>query len=40
MREKTFSGQKIYRDVVLRRTNDQIMQRFGRSFINDECIFY
>ena len=34
-----FFGQKIYRDVVLtRRTNDQIMPRFGRIFINDKCI--
>ena len=38
-------GQKLfwaknYGEVVLNwRTNDQIMPRFGRSFINDKCIF-
>ena len=35
-----FFGQKKYGAVVLNwRTNDQIMPRFGRSFINDKCIF-
>ena len=29
--DKNFFGQKNY--------NDQIMPRFGRSFINDKCIF-
>ena len=38
--EKNFFGKKNYGKVVLnRRTNDQIMSRFGRSFINDNCIF-
>ena len=38
--EKTFFGQKNYGEVVLnRRTNEQIMPRFGRSFINDKYIF-
>ena len=33
-------GQKIYGEVVLNgRTNDQFMVRWGRSFINDKCIF-
>ena len=38
-------GQKLFwaknnGGVVLnRRTNDQIMAMFGRSFINDKCIF-
>ena len=33
-------GQKLFGDVVLNwRTNYQIMPRFGRSFINDKCIF-
>ena len=37
---KTFFGQKNYGVVVLNwRTNDQIMPRFGSSFINDKCIF-
>ena len=39
-RKKTFLGKKNYGEVVLnRRANDQIMPRFGRSFINDKCIF-
>ena len=34
------NGQNNYGEVVLnRRTNDQIMAMFGRSFINDKCIF-
>ena len=34
---KTFWGQKNYGEVVLNwRTNDPIMPRFGRSFINDK----
>ena len=38
--DKNFFGQKNYGEVVLNwRTNDQIMSRFGRSFINDKCIF-
>ena len=37
---KTFFGQKNYGEFVLNwRTNDQIMPRFGRSFINDKYIF-
>ena len=39
---KTFLGQKNYGEVVLnwRAANDQIMVRFGKSFIiNDKCIF-
>ena len=36
--QKLFSAN--YGEVVLNwRTNDQIMPRFGRSFINDKCIF-
>ena len=39
-RTKTFLGNKNYGKVFLnRRTNDQIMPRFGRSFISDKCIF-
>ena len=35
-----FFGQKNYGKVVLNwRNNDQIMPRFGGSFINDKCIF-
>ena len=35
-----FFGKKIYGQVVLsRKTNDQIMLRFGRTFINDKYIF-
>ena len=37
---RTFLGKKNYGEVVLnRRTIDKIMPRFGRSFINDKCIF-
>ena len=37
---KNFFGQKNYGEVVLNwTTNDQIMPRFGSSFINDKCIF-
>ena len=40
LEDKSFFGQKNYGEVVLnRRTNDQIMPRFGRSFIKDKCIF-
>ena len=40
MGTKTFLGQKYYGEVVLNwRTNDQIMPRFGRNFINDKGIF-
>ena len=39
-RAKAFLGKKNYGEVVLnRRTNDRIMPRFGRSSINDKCIF-
>ena len=35
-----FFGQKNYGKVFLTwRTNDQIMPRFSRCFINDKCIF-
>ena len=38
--DKRFFGQKKYGEVVLNwRTNDQIMPRFGKSFINYKCIF-
>ena len=39
--DEKFFGQKNYGKVVLNwRTNDQIVPRFGRSFIiNDKCIF-
>ena len=38
--ETNFFGKKNYGEVLLNwRTNDQIMPRFGRSFINDKCIF-
>ena len=39
--DKNFFGQKNYGEMVLnwRRINDQIMSRFGRSFIKDKCIF-
>ena len=38
MRGQKLFGQKNYGEVVLNwRTNDQIMPRFGRSFINDKC---
>ena len=37
---KAFFGKTKYEEVVLNsRTNDQIMAMFGRSFINDKCIF-
>ena len=37
---KTFLGKKNYGQVVVNwSTNDQTMSRFGRSFINDKCIF-
>ena len=37
--DKNIFGQKYYGEVVLNwRANDQIIQRFGRSFINDKCI--
>ena len=37
---KAFLGKTKYEEVVLNsRTNDQIMAMFGRSFINDKCIF-
>ena len=40
LRDKIFFGKKTYGEVVLnRRSNDQIMPRFGSSFINDKCIF-
>ena len=38
--DKNFFGIKNYEEVVLNWiTNDQIMPKFGRSFINDKCIF-
>ena len=38
--DKNFFMQKNYGKGVLNwRTNDQIMPRFGKSFINDKCIF-
>ena len=40
MRGQNLFLQKTYEEVVLNwRTNDQIMPSFGRSFINDKCIF-
>ena len=40
MREQKLFWSKKYGEVVLNwRANDQIMPRFGRSFINDKCIF-
>ena len=37
---QTFFGQIIYGEVILNgRANDQIIPRWGRSFINDKCIF-
>ena len=40
MRGQKLLWEKNYGEVVLnRRTNDQIMPRFGRSFIKDKCIF-
>ena len=37
---KTFLCKNFFGKVVLNwRTNYQIMPRFGRSFINDKCIF-
>ena len=38
--QKLLGGKKNYGEVVLnRRTNNAIMSRFGRSFVNDKCIF-
>ena len=37
--DRKFFGQTNYEIVLNRRTNDQIMPRFGRSFMNDKCIF-
>ena len=35
-----FFGLKTYKEVILnRRTNDQIISRWGRSFINGKFIF-
>ena len=40
MREQKLFWSKNYGKVVLNcRTNDQIMRRFGKSFINDKCIY-
>ena len=40
LENKSFFGQKNYGEVVLnRRTNDQIMAVFGRSFKDNEYIF-
>ena len=38
-RTKHFWANKLWEVVLNRRTNDQIMPGFGRSFINDKCIF-
>ena len=39
-RQKLFWAKKNYGEVVLNcKSNDQIMPRSGRSFINDKCIF-
>ena len=38
--ETNFFGQIIYGEVILNgRTTDQIMPMWGRSFINEKCIF-
>ena len=38
--EKNVFGHRIYGEVILNwRTNDQIMPRWQRSFINEKCIF-
>ena len=35
-----YFGQTVYGEVILNgRTNDRITQKWGRSFINDVCIF-
>ena len=35
-----FFGEKIYGEVFLNgKANDKIMPRWGKSFINDKCIF-
>ena len=40
MRGQNFLGQKNYCEVVPNSsTNDQMMPRFERIFINDKCIF-
>ena len=39
MRGQRLFWEKSNWEVVLNRANDQIMPRFGRSFINDKCIF-
>ena len=36
---KTILGKNYGEGALNWRTNDQIMPRFGRSFINDKCIF-
>ena len=39
--ETNVFGQRTYGEVTLNgRTNDQIMPRWGKSFINDRCIFH
>ena len=37
--QKLFWAKKYGEIVFNRRTNNQIMAMFGRSFINDKCIF-
>ena len=37
---KLFWAKKLWGLVLNTRTNDQIMRRSGRSFINDKCFFY
>ena len=38
-RDKHFWGKYLWEVVLNRRTNDQIMATWARSFINDKCIF-
>ena len=35
-----FEQKKLWGGCSNRRTNDQIMPKFGRSFINYKCIFH
>ena len=38
---KKYFGQKIYGEIILNgKTNDQILLRWGRSFINNKCLFH
>ena len=36
--QKLFWANKSY-EAVFNRTDDQIMPRFGRNFMNDKCFF-